>query len=129
VVKVDCFLRDIATLFVSRSRVLLSALAVAAPIPPLALLDWKLRITGLRHGRTKDIETTYILMLRRGRAQRFIQSFGIPPGELRDAAYPENFEITKHGRADRNQIRKLTRVRSHKNLLASGGLRIYTYLV
>jgi hypothetical protein len=71
-VKTDCFFLPTTTLLSSRSALFSQSLAGAAPIPPLALLDRKMRILRLSHSGAKDVEATDVLVLRRYAAQRFI---------------------------------------------------------
>src|ERR1700676_276923 len=94
-------------------------LSLAAPIPPLALLHGKPRVTRLRHRRAKNVEAANVLVLRSHAAQLLIESIRILPRQLRHAAYPQDFKIAQHGRTDGNQISKGTGIRSHKISLTS----------
>jgi hypothetical protein len=70
----------------------------------LTLFDRKFRVARLGHGRAKNIQAADVLVLRRDAAKRFIETLGISPGELRDAAHAQSLEIAQHGGADRDQI-------------------------
>jgi hypothetical protein len=70
----------------------------------LTLFNRESRIARLGHGRAKNIQAADVLVLRGGAAKRFIKTLGIPPGELRDAAHAQNFEIAQHGGTDGDQI-------------------------
>jgi hypothetical protein len=67
----------------------------------LTLFNRESRVARLGHGRAKNVQAADVLVLRRNAAKRFIQSPGISPGELRDAAHAQDLEIAKHGGADR----------------------------
>src|ERR1700682_2717542 len=95
------------------------ALSQAAPIPPLALLRGKPRVTRLRHHRVKNVEAADVLVRRRHAAQLLIESLGILPGKLRHAAHPQEFKVAQHRRTNGNQISKGTGIRSHKTSLTS----------
>jgi hypothetical protein len=77
------------------------------------------RVARLSNGGAKGIQTADVLVLRCDSAERFVESFRISTCELRDAAHAEDFEIAKHRRAYRDQVREFSRVRGHKNLLDS----------
>jgi hypothetical protein len=60
----------------------------------------------LGHGRAKDIETADIYRLTRFCAQALVKLFRILARELSHAANPQQTEIAKHGRPNRNKILK-----------------------
>jgi len=74
----------------------MAGLALAAPVPPLALLGWKKRIAGLGDSRGKDVLTADINALAGGAAEFLIKPCWVLAGKLLHAADAEKLKITKH---------------------------------
>src|SRR5271166_7182694 len=86
-----------------------SALAFAAPVPPLALSWRKLRIARLCHCSGEYIKNTRILEFAGYPAEALIHLVGLLAGKLFDAFHVQHLEVPQHGWADRSQLPQLSR--------------------
>lgn len=84
-------------------------LALAAPVPPNALLGGQARIACLCDGGGKDVEATGIDGLALFFAEAAIERTGFAAGELRDAANAERMKRVDRGRADGDQVAQFAR--------------------
>jgi hypothetical protein len=80
----------------------MGGLSLAAPIPPLALLGRKKRITGLRDCGGKDVLAADIDALTGDAAEFLVEPRWILAGKLLHAADAEKLKIAEHGRPYRN---------------------------
>src|SRR5579863_5106350 len=92
----------------------IACLPFATPIPPLALLCRQTWISGLRYGRTKDIEAADVHRPLGNSAKLFVKFLRILPGELVHAGNSKQLEIAQHGRPDRHQVLQFTFFQRHK---------------
>src|SRR3984885_7773005 len=95
----------------------IACLALAAPLPPQALLDRQIRILRLRYRRPKYVQATDVLRPAGDLAELLVHLLRIAPRQLRHGANTEEFEIAQHRRANRNQVAQLPFFAGHKNLL------------
>src|SRR3984885_10417297 len=97
----------------------ITCLALAAPVPPQALLDRQIRILRLRYRRPKYVQATDVLRLAGDLAELLVHLLRIAPRQLRHGANTEEFEIAPHRRANRNQVAQLLLFAGHKTSLTN----------
>ena len=78
----------------------ITGLSLTAPVPPLALLGGKKRITGLGYGGGEDILAADIDALAGGAAKFLVEPGWISPGKLFHAVDAEKLKIAEHGWSD-----------------------------
>jgi hypothetical protein len=88
----------------SRSLSLLARLTQPAPVPPLALLRRKARISRLRHRRAECVQHADVLLLPGHAAKPFVKAFRVLPCQSRDGVDAQQLEIANHGGANRNEV-------------------------
>src|SRR5579871_2645629 len=79
-------------------------LALAAPVPPLALLCGKKRIAGLGNGGGKDILAADVHALAGDLEKLLVETFWILAGKLLHAANAKQLKVAQHGWPDGDQI-------------------------
>jgi hypothetical protein len=83
-------------------------LPLMAPIPPLALLGREQRVAGLRYGRGEDVLAADVDALAGNAAELSIEPGRVLPGELCNVTDAEKLEVAQHGRANGDQVLKMS---------------------
>jgi hypothetical protein len=74
----------------------------------LALLGRKQRIAGLRYGRGEDVLAADVNALAGKAAELTIEPGRVLPGQLCNVTDAEKLEVTQHGRANGDQVLKMS---------------------
>ena len=86
----------------------MARLPLPAPVPPLALLGRKKRIAGLSYGRREGVQAADVDALTRNAAEFLVEPGRVLPGQLADAVDAEKLEVAQHGRANGDQVLKVS---------------------